>query len=145
MKNPKWVKGLILLFFLSTVGIGVEWKKIKESYELAQIVKKDEECGVKADEKEKRLLHLYEEKKEEEARKLKKEIREDFERKYRGKWVVIAGGEVVAIGDSIGEVLEEANKVTNYMQDRILWKVGEKIEEGVVRRIRGRGLRRKQL
>jgi len=78
MRNHKWLKGLILFFFLSTVGIGVEWKKIKESYELAQIVKKDEECEVKADEKEKRLLHLYEEKKEEEARKLEKEIREDF-------------------------------------------------------------------
>jgi len=83
-------------------------------------------------------------KEDEENWKKLMEVRKNFEQKHRGKWVVIANGQIVAIGDDIKEVLEKANKVTNYKQHRILWKVGEKIEEQAIRKIRGRSLRRKE-
>ncbi|MFQ6074857.1 MAG: DUF5678 domain-containing protein [Candidatus Bathyarchaeia archaeon] len=78
------------------------------------------------------LQHEYEfndeERKNEEAFE---KLKDSLEKEYSGMYVAIAGGELVAVGETLQETLEKSDEVKPGVGHRLVFKVGEEYPERV--------------
>ncbi len=60
-------------------------------------------------------------------------LESELYRKYKGKFVVIANGELIAVADSYDDIMKIANKKAPNAKHRLIFKVEEKTPRNVTR------------